>query len=49
MFTAVLAGRLLRVKVELKCCVMLQKEVEEGLTEEECGRAVEEGHAGLCE
>ena len=36
-------------KVELKCCVMLQKELAEGLTDEECGRAVEEGHAGLCE
>ena len=35
--------------MELKCCVMLQKELAEGLTDEECGRAVEEGHAGLCE
>ena len=35
--------------VELKCCVMLQKENAEGLIDEECGKPVEVGHAGLCE
>lgn len=36
-------------KVELKCCVMLQKELAQGLVDEECGKDVPEGHAGLCE
>ena len=33
----------------LKCCVLLQKETQEGLKDEECGRIVNDGHAGLCE
>lgn len=33
----------------LKCRVMLQKEVPNGTPiDEECGNAVEKGHAGLC-
>ena len=33
----------------LKCCVMLRKENANGPPiDEECGEAVESGHAGLC-
>ena len=33
----------------LKCHVMLQKEIPNGVpVEEKCGNAVESGHAGLC-
>ena len=35
-------------KVELACCVLLQKELVDGLVDEECGKAVPDGHAGLC-
>ena len=31
------------------CRVLLQKETMEGLKDEECGRDVVDGHAGLCE
>ena len=34
---------------ELKCSVMLQKEVDGKLVDEACGDAVKDGHAGLCE
>ena len=30
------------------CQVMLQKETMDGLIDEECGREVEDGHAGFC-
>ena len=34
----------------LECGAMLQKEVPgQGLVDEECGDAVKDGHAGLCE
>ena len=36
-------------KVELKCCVPLQKEGVDGLVDEECGKDVLDGHAGICE
>ena len=35
--------------VELKCSVMLQKELVDQLVDEACGGDVKEGHAGLCE
>ncbi len=31
------------------CRAMLQKETMEGLKDEECGRDVVDGHAGLCQ
>ncbi len=31
------------------CKTMLQKETMEGLIDEECGRDVVDGHAGLCQ
>ncbi len=31
------------------CKTMLQKETMEGLKDEECGRDVVDGHAGLCQ
>ena len=34
--------------LELHCRVMEQKKTVEGLKDEECGRIVEKGHAGLC-
>ena len=34
--------------VELKCRVMLQKELPDGLRDEECGVKATVGHAGLC-
>lgn len=34
---------------ELKCSVMLQKELVDKLVDEQCGGDVKEGHAGLCE
>lgn len=38
------------ISVVLKCHVMLQKEDgKNGKYDEECGRPVDEGHAGLCE
>ena len=38
------------VSVMLKCHVMLQKEGGENVKfDEECGKPVDEGHAGLCE
>ena len=36
-------------KVELKCRVLLQKDLVDGLVDEECGREVKDGHAGICE
>lgn len=36
-------------KVELKCRVLLQKELVDGLVDEECGKDVQDGHAGICE
>lgn len=35
-------------EVKLACCVMLQKELPEGVKDEECGRPVDDGNAGLC-
>ena len=35
-------------EVKLECSVMLQKENPDGLKDEECGRPVEDGNAGLC-
>ena len=35
-------------EMKLSCSVMMQKELPEGLKDEECGRPVEKGHAGLC-
>ena len=35
-------------EVKLACNLMLQKETPEGLIDEECGKDVEKGHAGLC-
>ena len=35
--------------MKLECCVMLQKELPEGLKDEECGKQVSDGNAGLCE
>lgn len=36
-------------EVKLECRVMLQKEMPEGLKDEECGKQVAEGQAGLCQ
>jgi hypothetical protein len=36
-------------KAELKCSVMLQKELVDKLVDEPCGDPVKDGHAGLCE
>ena len=33
---------------KLTCNVMEQKELPDGLKDEPCGKAVEDGHAGLC-
>lgn len=35
--------------VQLTCCVMLQKEVPNGLVDEKCGKEAGKGMAGLCE
>ena len=36
-------------EVQLMCCVMLQKEVPNGLVDEKCGKKSSKGMAGLCE
>ena len=36
-------------QLELRCRVMLQKEVGTGRVDEECGDDCKQGHGGLCE
>ena len=36
-------------ETRLTCRVMEQKELSDGLSDEECGRPVQKGHAGLCQ
>ena len=48
-FCCFVAGELEAEDVHLQCRVMLQKEQPEGLKDEECGKDVKAGHAGLCE